>query len=94
MDITRQVRKAINDIRATLEPLCGTENSDEISTAAHKAAYQLDCPPQRRQPWSYFQPRVTEEFGELRTKLLLNGFQPARVACRGHSPRRHCSSPQ
>jgi hypothetical protein len=71
MDITRQVRKAVNDIRATLEPFCGTEHSDGVSTAARKAAYQLDClremldlPPQRRQPWSYFQPRVTEEFGE------------------------------
>lgn len=71
MDIARQVRKAINDIRKTIEPLCGTEYSGDISTTARKATYQIDClkemldlPPQRRQPWSYFQPRVAEEFGE------------------------------
>jgi hypothetical protein len=71
MDLARQVRKAVNDIRATIRLLSATEYSGDAATVAHKATYQLDCltemldlPPRRRQPWSYFQPRVVEEFGE------------------------------
>jgi hypothetical protein len=71
MDVVRQVRKAVNDIRATVRLLSATGHSGDAATIARKASYQLDCltemldlPPQRRQPWSYFQPRIAEEFGE------------------------------
>jgi hypothetical protein len=61
MDLLKQVRKGLDDIRATL--------TDE-SGGGEKAVYQLDllrkmidAPPDRQHPWSYYQPQVDEEFG-------------------------------
>lgn len=62
MNLPRQIRKAIADIKVTLESL--------DDPRADKARYQLDLlsemvsqRPQRFQPWSYYRPRVQEEFG-------------------------------
>ena len=70
MDVARQIRKAAADIRDTLQPLVdGRERG--YAEPARKAQYQLEMlvemlsqSPGRRQPWSYFQPRVAEEFGD------------------------------
>jgi hypothetical protein len=68
-NVLRQVRKAVADIRATLQPLADDQAGDETSSA-RKALYQLGLleemlsqSPERRQPWSYYRPRVDEEFG-------------------------------
>jgi hypothetical protein len=69
MNVSRQIRKAIADISATLPPLVDCE-APESAWLAQKARYQLDLlgvmasqPAERRQPWSYYQPQVEEEFG-------------------------------
>lgn len=63
MNMPRQVRKAIADIKATLDAIGDDPN-------AGKACYQLDLlsemvsqRPERFQPWSYYRPRADEEFG-------------------------------
>lgn len=72
--ILKQVRKALNDIDATMGSLTSKtvspyNKSYEINHLAQKAHYQLfllrkmiDEQPSRRQPWSYYQPQVKEEF--------------------------------
>ncbi|WP_234795418.1 hypothetical protein [Mycobacteroides saopaulense] len=59
----RQIRKAIADIKATLDAIGDDQKAD-------KACYQLDLlsemvsqRPERFQPWSYYRPRADEEFG-------------------------------
>jgi hypothetical protein len=61
MDLLKQVRKGLDDIRVTL-----TGEADP----SEKAVYQLDllrkmidAPPDRQHPWSYYRPQVDEEFG-------------------------------
>lgn len=63
MDMLKQVRKALNDIRATLA------TDGEAVCDPVKALYQLDllremidAQPSTRQPWSFYRPRVDEEF--------------------------------
>jgi hypothetical protein len=60
MDMMKQVRKALADIR---------ESMMNVNTA--QAIYQLDLlrkmidtPPNRQQPWSHYQPLTDEEFGD------------------------------
>lgn len=69
MNVSRQILKAIADIDSTLRPLIDSA-SPESARAAQKARYQLNLlavmasqPPERRQPWSYYQPQAEEEFG-------------------------------
>lgn len=64
MDLLKQVRKALRDIRTTL-------TDPHQKRADIKAVYQIDClralldtPPERREPWSYYAVRVDEEFEE------------------------------
>jgi uncharacterized protein (UPF0147 family) len=70
MDLPRQVRKAAADINETLKPLVDYREH-VCADRARKAQYQLEMlvemvsqSAERRQPWSYFRPRVSEEFGE------------------------------
>ncbi|MUM15397.1 hypothetical protein FZI91_06205 [Mycobacterium sp. CBMA271] len=63
MNLPRQVRKAVADIKATLDAIDDDPRVD-------RARYQLDLlsemvsqRPQRFQPWSYYRPRAEEEFG-------------------------------
>lgn len=63
MKLPRQIRKAIADIKATLDAI-------DNDPHAERARYQLDLlsemvsqRPARFQPWSYYRPRVDEEFG-------------------------------
>jgi hypothetical protein len=63
-DTLRQVRKALRDIRNTLiDP--------HVEHQKYMAIYQIDClwallqtEPERREPWSYYQLRIEEEFDE------------------------------
>jgi len=62
MDVLKQVRKALLDIRTTL-----TNPHEKHSN--EKAVYQVDClwallatPAERREPWSYYRARTDEEF--------------------------------
>lgn len=71
INVARQVRRAAADIDSTLRALAGHQCGDS-AILAQKARFQLQMlvemvsqAPERGRSWSYFQPRVMEEFGEI-----------------------------
>lgn len=67
MDMLKQVRRALDDIRQSLTDVEPYEPTG--IKVGEKAIYQIDLlrkmideQPSRQHPWSYYQPMVAEEF--------------------------------